>query len=87
MRARFFRRDEGGRTATVGCYYLGDREILRAWGWADEEHCRHHAVREPGGGWHPASDGCPVADVVRDGQAGDVVGLTVRTPNGEWVRA
>jgi hypothetical protein len=35
-------------------------------------------------GWHPASDGCPEAEVITDGQ--DVVGLAVRVPSGEWVR-
>jgi hypothetical protein len=51
----------------------------------DEEHCRRSAVRDPAGGWHPATDGCPVIELIRDGQ--DVVGLAVRAPTGEWVRA
>ncbi|GIM92293.1 hypothetical protein Ato02nite_040860 [Paractinoplanes toevensis] len=85
LRASYFHRDEDGRTATVGCYFLGDREILRAWGYADEEHCRHNAVRGRDG-WHPAADGCPEVELIRDGQAA-VIGLAVRAPNGEWVRA
>jgi hypothetical protein len=84
LRAEFFRRDEGGRTATVGRYSIGGRDLLMAWGYVDEEHCRHNAVCDPEGGWHAASDGCPEVELIRDGR--DVVGLAVRTPTGEWVR-
>lgn len=83
LHAEYFRRAEGGRTATVGRYSWAGRELLMAWGYTDEEHCRHHAVRAAGGGWHPAADGCPEVRVMRDGQA--VVGLAVRASNGDWV--
>ena len=85
LRADYFRRPEGDRVATVGRYSIGGRELLMAWGYADEEHCRHNAVRDPRGGWHVPADGCPDVELVRDGQT--VVGLAVRTPAGEWVRA
>ncbi|GID28481.1 hypothetical protein [Paractinoplanes brasiliensis] len=85
LRADYFRRPEGDRVATVGCYSVGGRELLRAWGYADEEHCRHNAVKDPSGEWHAAADGCPDVELVRDGQA--VVGLAVRAPSGEWIRA
>ncbi|MCM4077684.1 hypothetical protein [Paractinoplanes hotanensis] len=85
LRADFFRRAEGDRVATVGCYSLGDRELLMAWGYVDEEHCRHNAVRDPGGGWHAPADGCPDVELVRDGHT--VVGLAVRAPDGEWIKA
>ncbi|MDY7086851.1 MAG: hypothetical protein SYR96_17255 [Actinomycetota bacterium] len=85
LRADYFRRPEGDRVATVGCYSVGGRELLRAWGYADEEHCRRNAVKDPSGEWHAAADGCPVVELVRDGQA--VVGLAVRAPSGEWIRA
>ena len=84
LRAEFFRRAEGDRIASVGRYSIGDRELLLAWGYVDEEHCRHNAVRDPAGGWHRPADGCPVVELVRDGQ--DVVGLAVRTPEGQWIR-
>ncbi|MGK5685423.1 hypothetical protein [Actinoplanes sp. URMC 104] len=84
LRADYFRRPEGDRVATVGCYSMGGRELLRAWGYVDEEHCRRHAVRD-GDGWHEAAEGCPDVDLVRDGQA--VVGLAVRAPDGSLVRA
>ncbi len=84
LRAEFFRRAEGDRIATVGRYSVGGRNLLMAWGYVDEEHCRHNAVRDPAGGWHPAADGCPQVELIRDGQA--VVGLAVRAPTGEWVR-
>ncbi|WIM98987.1 hypothetical protein ACTOB_002615 [Actinoplanes oblitus] len=85
LRAEFFRRAEGDRIASVGRYSLGDRELLLAWGYVDEEHCRHNAVRDAAGGWHPAADGCPEVELITNGQA--VVGLAVRASTGDWVRA
>ncbi|GAA4602475.1 hypothetical protein GCM10023107_60470 [Actinoplanes octamycinicus] len=84
LRAEFFRRPEGTRIASVGRYSLGDRELLMAWGFVDEEHCRRHAVRDAGGRWHPAADGCPQVELIKDGQA--VIGLAVRASTGDWVR-
>ncbi|GAB2575499.1 hypothetical protein Aab01nite_14300 [Paractinoplanes abujensis] len=84
LRADYFRRAEGDRIATVGRYSIGGRDLLMAWGYVDEEHCRHNAVRDPGGGWHEPADGCPDVELVRDGQA--VVGLAVRAPSGTWIR-
>ena len=85
LRAEFFRRAEGDRIASVGRYSMASREILLAWGYVDEEHCRRHGVRDPAGGWHAVTDGCPQVELITDGQA--VVGLAVRTPAGDWVRA
>jgi hypothetical protein len=84
LRAEFFRRPDGDRIATVGRYWWGGREVLMAWGYTDEEHCRHNAVRDPDGGWHPAADGCPEVELIENGQA--VVGLAVKAPDGDWVR-
>jgi hypothetical protein len=84
LRADFFRRPEGERVATVGRYAMGGRELLMAWGYADEEHCRRHAVRAAGDEWHAAVDGCPEVELMRDGQT--VAGLAVRIPGGEWIR-
>lgn len=85
LRAEFFRRPDGDRIATVGRYSIDGHELLMAWGYVDEEHCRYNAVRDHDGGWHPAADGCPQVRLVRDGQA--VVGLAVRTPTGQWLRS
>lgn len=86
LSAEFFHRGDGDRVATVGRYRFAGRELLMAWGWADEEHCRHSAVRDPGGGWHEPTAGCPVVRIDR-GPEGDVTGLAVRTPAGEWLAA
>jgi hypothetical protein len=82
--AEFFRRPEGDRIASVGRYSLGGAELLLAWGYVDEPHCRHNAVRKKGGGWYPAEAGCPRIEFIRNGQA--VVGLAVRASTGEWLR-
>ncbi|AEV83954.1 hypothetical protein ACWT_2487 [Actinoplanes sp. SE50] len=84
LRAEFFRRADGDRVASVGRYSLGGRELLLAWGYVDEEHCRHNAVRAKSGSWFPAEAGCPDVRLIKDGQA--VIGLAVRASTGEWMR-
>ncbi|MFI6761019.1 hypothetical protein ACIBF5_17975 [Micromonospora sp. NPDC050417] len=85
LTARFYHRDDNGRTATVGRYWYGGRELLMAWGYADEEHCRASAVRAADGGWHPPTVGCPSVRVVRERPEAAVVGFEVRTPDGRWI--
>ena len=89
LRAEFFHRTEGERVAAAGRYSLGGRDLLLAWGWADEPDCRFSAVRDPEGFWHPAAEGCPVVEILRAGEAPDapVSGLALRTPAGQWVTA
>ena len=84
LRADFYRRAEGDRVASVGRYSYRGREVLLAWGYVDEEHCRRHAVRDHRGGWQPVVEGCPDVRFVRDGDT--VVGVEVRTPSGAWLR-
>lgn len=83
LTAEFFRRPDGDRVASVGRYSRDGRELLMAWGFVDEEHCRHWAARDPAGGWHPPADGCPVVTVLRDGEL--VTGLAIQTPDGAWI--
>jgi hypothetical protein len=85
LHADFFRRPDGDRIASVGRYSYRGREVLMAWGYVDEQHCRRHAVHDPTRGWQPVVEGCPDVRIVRDGD--EVVGLEVRTPEGEWLRA
>ncbi|WP_326557859.1 hypothetical protein [Micromonospora sp. NBC_01796] len=83
--ARFYHRDEDGRTATVGRYWYAGRELLMAWGYADEEHCRASAVRGADGRWHPPTEGCPTVRVVRERPEAPVAGFEVQTPSGNWI--
>jgi hypothetical protein len=89
LRADFYRRPEGDRIASVGCYSYGGREVLMAWGWVDERHCSRHSVHDPVQGWQTVVEGCPDVRFVRsgDGVDGPVVGLEVRAPSGVWVQA
>ncbi len=89
LKAEFFRRTQGERTASAGRYSLGGRDLLLAWGWTDEEHCSWSAVWDPAGFWHPATAGCPVVRVEREGPEpdGPVTGLAVRAPSGVWISA
>ncbi|SDS78449.1 hypothetical protein [Actinoplanes derwentensis] len=78
LRAEFFRRPDGDRIASVGRYsYLG-REVLMAWGFVDEQHCRWHAVHDPVDGWQATVDGCP--DIRKNPDT-----IEVRTPTGAWL--
>jgi hypothetical protein len=89
LHAVYFQRAVEGRIASVARYSMGGLDLLLVWGWADEQHCRFSAVRDPGGFWHPAVEGCPVVELLRDGAAPDapVTGLAIRTPAGQWVTA
>lgn len=89
LRAEFFHRPAGERVASAGRYSMGGRELLLAWGWTDERHCSFSAVRDPEGFWHPETEGCPVVELLRDGESPDapVTGLAIRTPGGQWVTA
>lgn len=83
LAARFYRCAlPGGRPASVGHYTLAGRDLLMAWGYVDEKHCRSHTVRSDEDGWGPVVDGCPSVDFVRD--VGRVVGLRVRAADGSW---
>lgn len=87
LRADFYRRADGDRIASVGHYRYRGRDVLMAWGYTDEEHCRRHAVHHPEHGWQEVVDGCPrVRPVHADGADGAVVGLEVRAPGGQWLR-
>ncbi|MEV4274463.1 hypothetical protein [Actinoplanes xinjiangensis] len=79
LRADFYRRPDGDRIASVGRYSYRGRDVLMAWGYVDEKHCRRHAVHSACRGWSAVVDGCP--DVRFDD------GFEVRTPDGEWLRA
>lgn len=85
LSAEFYHRRDGDRIASVGRYRMAGQELLVAWGYVDEEHCRHSAVRNPQGGWHGATAGCPTVRVERDGDTDAVTGLAVRTPGGRWL--
>ena len=85
LRADFYRRPDGSRVASVGRYSYRGRDVLMAWGYVDEQHCRRHAVHDPARGWQAVVDGCPDVRFVHAGDA--VVGLEVRTPAGKWLRA
>jgi hypothetical protein len=83
MRAEFFHRDEAARTASVGRYSYGGKEILLAWGFTDEEHCRYSAVRDADDRWRPPTAGCPRVRILRDGT--DVTGIQVGDGSGGWL--
>ncbi|RAK30601.1 hypothetical protein B0I29_116260 [Actinoplanes lutulentus] len=85
LRADFYRRTDGDRIASVGRYTYQGRDVLMAWGFVDEKHCRRHAVHHPDHGWQSVVDGCPDVRFVHDED--EVVGLEVRSPAGEWLPA
>lgn len=89
LHAEIFHRDLGERVASVGLYRYAGRELLMAWGFADEEHCRYSALCDVEGRWQPAVAGCPRVRLVRAGDRADgpVTGLVLRDHRGRWVDA
>jgi hypothetical protein len=82
LRAEFFRREIDGRTASAGRYRYEGRELLLAWGYVGEEHCRYAWVHRDGE-WEPAGPGCPTVRVLRDEDR--VTGFQVRDRHGRWI--
>lgn len=83
LSAQFFRRTAGDRLHSVGRYRFAGRELLMAWGYVDEQHCRYSAVRGTDGAWGRPIRGCPQVRVLRDGDT--VVGFEVRDARGCWI--
>jgi hypothetical protein len=83
LRAEFFRCEDGGQTASAGRYRYRGRELLLAWGYVEEEHCRYAWVRGGDGQWEPAGPGCPAVRVLREGER--VTGFQVRDRYGQWL--
>ncbi|SHM89492.1 hypothetical protein [Cryptosporangium aurantiacum] len=74
--ARFYRRAEGARVASLGHYTYEGRDTLLAWGYVGEPDCAYHAVGIPGRGWDTPRPGCPRTELVLGGD-GRVVGVLV----------
>lgn len=62
------------RTASVGRYCYASHEVLRAWGWTDEQHCAYSAVRGPAGTWRATTAGCPDVRILRNDDRDDDAG-------------
>jgi hypothetical protein len=75
LRGRFHRRTTGSGVLTVGVYSYAGAELMMAWGYVGEPHCRFNAVRRPDGSWEPPRQGCPPVARVHDG--GRVTALTL----------
>lgn len=89
LRADFYRQPSGDRTASVGRYTVGGRDVLLAWGYVDEQHCRHHTVRDPEHGWQQPTAGCPTVRIhrepARELRDTPVVRLEIQAPDGAWI--
>lgn len=79
LSAAFYRRAAADGERSVGVYRHAGVEVLMAWGYVEEPHCRAHRVRDPDGSWGPARTGCPT---VRP--AGPDRPAAVRTASGGW---
>ncbi len=55
-----------GRIVTLGVYKYHSIEVLKAWGYKDEEHCSYHAIKT-NGTWSEVIEGCPDFKVVDKG--------------------
>ncbi len=48
---------------SMGRFYLGDKEMFRAWGKMSEEHCSFHALLKKSGGLSEPIAGCPAVSL------------------------
>jgi hypothetical protein len=72
---RFHRRATDSGVLTVGVYSYAGAELMMAWGYVGEPHCRFNALRGPDGSWEAPRQGCPPVSRVHDG--GQVTALTL----------
>ena len=81
LTAQFHRRPAPEGERSVGIYHHAGIEVLMAWGYVTEPHCRAHRVREPDGPWGPPRPGCP------DVRPADPTGAppAVRCASGAWL--
>lgn len=63
MRRLCYEMNFEGRDVTLGVYEWKGEEILKAWGYKDEEHCSYHAIKT-GGTWSGVIEGCPLFKVL-----------------------
>jgi hypothetical protein len=82
LSVRFLRRVHTGRVESIACYRHRGQELLLAWGFVDEAHCRWHSVHVDGE-WQEPRAGCPEVRVFKEGQR--VVGFAVRDGRGTWL--
>lgn len=80
LSAAFYRRAASDGERTVGVYRFAGVEVLMAWGYANEPHCRAHRVRQPDGTWGDPLPGCP-----RVRPAADPDPPAFRTSSGTWL--
>ena len=66
MRRLCFETLHGGRRATLGVYEYAGKEVLKAWGYKDEEHCSYHAIKI-NTLWSETIEGCPDFKVLSNG--------------------
>ena len=59
LSATFYRRAAPEGERSVGVYRFAGVEILQAWGYVHESHCRAHRVRQSDGQWSDPLPGCP----------------------------
>lgn len=75
MLRKCFEAEHEGRTATLGLYEHKGEEVLKAWGYKDEEHCSYHSIKAHGA-WSDVIEGCPDFNVLTTD--GKVTGFTLR---------
>ncbi|GAA1744261.1 hypothetical protein [Luedemannella helvata] len=80
LSAAFYRRTAPEGERSVGVYRFAGAEVLQAWGYVNEPHCRAHRVRQPDGKWGEALPGCPR---VRAATPADPPAL--RAASGTWL--
>lgn len=66
MKRYCYEADHEGRIATLGVYEYRSEQVLKAWGYKDQEHCSYHAIKT-NGIWSEIIEGCPDFKVLQRG--------------------
>lgn len=66
MKRRCFETMYHGKLVTLGVYEYNNKEVLKAWGYKDEEHCSYHAIKT-NSTWSDVIEGCPDFKVLKEG--------------------
>ena len=68
-----YERDQNGEPLSLGCFFLHDTELYRAWGRVADEHCSFHSLRLPDGIMSEPIAGCPDVSLILNDAGAHIV--------------
>jgi hypothetical protein len=72
LTARFYKTTLDTTEWSTGLFFIGDTEIMTAWGIKASPHCSNHAVKVDGK-WSKVQIGCPIAKPIK--KSYEIIGI------------